>query len=158
MNDSAIAAEALSRPILLAANGTLRRVGGEIEFLGPSARVAAEALARDLGGSCEAEDPHAFRIRSTRFSEMMIETDLRHVQPRTVPGARPETGSPRGGMARHGGVTLCPAGTHYRTHAARSASGDEHGDRKPAGCGCIRPRGRAVGLFGAPLQHRSAAS
>lgn len=81
MNNSAIATEALRPPILLAANGTLRRVGVEIEFLGPSARVAAEALARDLGGTCEAEDPHAFRIISSRFGELMIETDLRHVHP-----------------------------------------------------------------------------
>jgi hypothetical protein len=85
MNDIATGAEALRTPALVAANGSLRRVGVEVEFLGLSPRVAAEAVAHDLHGTSEAEDPHAFRIRSGRFGDMMIETDLRHVHPRRHP-------------------------------------------------------------------------
>jgi hypothetical protein len=85
MNDIVTEAEAFSPPILVAADGRLRRVGVEIEFLGPSARTVAAALARDLGGTSAAEDPHAFRIRSPRFGDMMVETDLRHVHPERHP-------------------------------------------------------------------------
>jgi hypothetical protein len=81
MNDAAIDADALSPPTLIAADGSLRRVGVEIEFLGPSAQVAAEALARDLGGTCEAEDPHAFRVSGVGLGDLLVETDLRHVHP-----------------------------------------------------------------------------
>lgn len=81
MNDAAIDADTLSPPILLAADGSLRRVGVEIEFLGPSAQVAAEALAHDLSGSCQAEDPHAFKVSGTHLGDLLVETDLRHVHP-----------------------------------------------------------------------------
>jgi hypothetical protein len=81
MNDAAIDADALSPPTLIAADGSLRRVGVEIEFLGPSAQVAAEALAHDLGGSCKAEDPHAFRVSGVGLGDLLVETDLRHVHP-----------------------------------------------------------------------------
>lgn len=85
MNDDALAADALSPPTLIAADGTLRRVGVEIEFLGPSARAAAQALATDLGGTCTAEDPHAFRVSGTHLGDLLIETDLRHVHPNRHP-------------------------------------------------------------------------
>jgi hypothetical protein len=62
-----------------------RRVGIEIEFMGPSARVAAGVIARTLGGSIHAEDPHAFRISGTRLGDMRIETDLRYVHPQRHP-------------------------------------------------------------------------
>jgi len=62
-----------------------RRVGIEIEFTGLSARAAADFIARALGGSIDAEDPHAFRIRGTRLGDMRIETDLRHVHPQRHP-------------------------------------------------------------------------
>ena len=81
MNDAAIDADALSPPILIAADGSLRRVGVEIEFLGLSARAAARSLAIDLGGTCQAEDPHAFRVSGTHLGDLLIETDLRHVHP-----------------------------------------------------------------------------
>jgi hypothetical protein len=81
MNDAAINADALSPPTLLAADGSLRRVGVEIEFLGPSAQAAAEALAHDLGGTCKAEDPHAFRVSGVGLGDLLVETDLRHVHP-----------------------------------------------------------------------------
>jgi hypothetical protein len=81
MNNIAIEADPLSPVILIAANGSLRRVGVEIEFLGPHAWTAAHALANDLGGTCEAEDPHAFRVSGTPLGDLLIETDLRHVHP-----------------------------------------------------------------------------
>ncbi|QRM33939.1 amidoligase family protein [Microvirga sp. VF16] len=80
MNDIAVAPEALSSP-LIAADGSLRCVGVEIEFLGPSAQVAAEALAHDLDGVCERVDPHAFKVTGTHLGDLLIETDLRHVHP-----------------------------------------------------------------------------
>ncbi len=85
MNDIAIGAEALSPPILLTADGRLRQVGVEIEFLGPNAQAAAQALAADLGGTCEAEDPHAFKISGTSLGSLSVETDLRYVHPQRHP-------------------------------------------------------------------------
>ncbi len=85
MNDIPIVAEALSPSTLIAADGSLRRVGVEIEFLGPTARAAAQVLADDLGGTCEAEDPHAFKVTGTRLGDLLIETDLRHVHPNRHP-------------------------------------------------------------------------
>jgi Putative amidoligase enzyme len=70
----------------IAADGALRRVGVEIEFLGPSARVAAEVLSRRLGGCPEMEDPHAFKIRNTRLGDLSVESDLRYVHPQRHPG------------------------------------------------------------------------
>jgi hypothetical protein len=60
-------------------------VGVEIEFLGLSARAAAEALAHDLGGSTVSEDPHAFRICGTPLGDLLVETDLRHAHPQRHP-------------------------------------------------------------------------
>jgi hypothetical protein len=85
MNDTAIANATSSAPIPTGASGTLRRVGVEIEFMGPSARVAAASVARALGGSVVVEDPHAFRILGTRLGDMRIETDLRYVHPQRHP-------------------------------------------------------------------------
>lgn len=68
-------------PILRRADGNLRQVGIEIEFLGLSAKAAAEVLARGLGGSIAMEDPHAFRILGTGLGDIAVETDLRHVHP-----------------------------------------------------------------------------
>jgi hypothetical protein len=85
MHDGSVPHEAHTPPVLITANGALRRVGVEIEFLGPSARVAAHALARQLGGTVEAEDPHAFRVGGTHLGSMSVETDLRYVHPRRHP-------------------------------------------------------------------------
>jgi hypothetical protein len=86
MNDTAIATATSSAPVPTVASGTLRRVGVEIEFMGPSARVAAASVARALGGLVDVEDPHAFRILGTRLGDMRIETDLRYVHPQRHPG------------------------------------------------------------------------
>src|SRR5689334_5752146 len=62
-----------------------RRTGVEVEFLGPSARAAAAAIAAGLGGTLEKEDPHAFRVSGSRLGELRVETDLRAVHPRRHP-------------------------------------------------------------------------
>lgn len=85
MNDLAIATETSSAAIRTVPGGVIRRVGVEIEFMGPSAHVAAGVIARALGGSIDAEDPHAFRISGTRLGDMRIETDLRYVHPQRHP-------------------------------------------------------------------------
>jgi hypothetical protein len=85
MDNIDVQAEALSPPILTTSGGTLRQVGVEVEFLGPSARDAAVALACDLGGVIETEDPHAFAVRGTRLGDMSVEIDLRHVHPKRHP-------------------------------------------------------------------------
>jgi hypothetical protein len=85
MDDLAIAPQTLSALSRTGASGVVRRVGIEVEFMGPSARVAAGFIARALGGSVEVEDPHAFSILGTRLGDMRIETDLRHVHPHRHP-------------------------------------------------------------------------
>src|SRR5690349_19481340 len=85
MNDSAAATEIWSAPVQTVAGDLVRRVGIEIEFMGPSARVAAASMARAFGGSIDVEDPHAFRIHGTRLGDMRIETDLRYVHPQRHP-------------------------------------------------------------------------
>jgi hypothetical protein len=70
---------------MIAADGSVRRVGVEVEFLGPSAAVVAAALARDLGGVVEPEDPHAIKVRGTRLGNLSVELDLRHIHPARHP-------------------------------------------------------------------------
>ncbi|MGE0225105.1 MAG: amidoligase family protein [Acetobacteraceae bacterium] len=64
-----------------------RCVGVELEFLGLSAADAARALARGLGGSVTAEDPHAWRVQGGRLGDMSVETDLRLVHPQRQHGS-----------------------------------------------------------------------
>lgn len=68
-------------PRPLRADGTPRRVGVEIEFMGPPARVAATALAAGLGGRVAEEDPHAFRVEGTSLGDIRVELDLRAAHP-----------------------------------------------------------------------------
>ena len=63
------------------AQGTMRRVGVEIEFARLSARQAAKALARELGGTVIKEDHHAFGVQGTCLGDITVELDLRHVHP-----------------------------------------------------------------------------
>ena len=82
-------APALESPSLTqAAQSDTRKVGVEIEFVGISARRAAEALAAELGGSVVEEDPHAFLVRSTRLGDMAVEVDLRHTHPQRSTATR----------------------------------------------------------------------
>ncbi len=85
MHDAAAASAAMNPPALVAANGSVRQVGVEIEFMGLSACQSARALACGLGGVIEAEDPHAFKVRGTRLGDMQVETDLRYIHPRRHP-------------------------------------------------------------------------
>src|SRR5829696_143418 len=71
----------LAADVLMTADGSVRRVGVEVEFLGPSVSTAADALARDLGGVAEPEDPHAIKVRGTRLGDLSVELDLRHIHP-----------------------------------------------------------------------------
>jgi len=82
--------------LLHARNGKLRQVGVEIEFLGPSARTSAEALARDLGGDLVAEDPHAYKVRGSRVGDLGVDLDLRYVHPQRHPGLGFGMGNGRG--------------------------------------------------------------
>jgi hypothetical protein len=84
-------------PLLLpwTAPGAARRVGVEVEFMGLSARRAAQALQAGLGGRVIEEDPHAFHLRASRIGDLAVELDIRYVHPqahgRTLPihlGAR----------------------------------------------------------------------
>jgi hypothetical protein len=57
----------------------------ELEFLGPSARAVATALARDLDWRLACEDPHAFKVIGTRLGDIGVEVDLRRVHPARHP-------------------------------------------------------------------------
>ena len=59
-----------------------RRVGVEVEFMGISARFAAQALDAELGGTVAEEDPHAFRVRDTLLGDLAVELDIRYAHPR----------------------------------------------------------------------------
>ncbi len=85
MHDMVAAPEVTGSFPLLRAEGKPRRVGVEVEFMGLSARSAARALAHDLGGFIEVEDPHAFRVLGTRLGDLRVETDLRYTHPQRHP-------------------------------------------------------------------------
>ena len=61
---------------------TPRRVGVEIEFVGLTARAAAEALAAGLAGTLIEQDEHAFDVRGTRVGDLAVELDIRYAHPR----------------------------------------------------------------------------
>jgi hypothetical protein len=68
-------------PVLVNVEGSPRRVGVEIEFMGPTAAAVAEALARGFGASIETEDLHAFQVRNTPLGDLSVELDLRYAHP-----------------------------------------------------------------------------
>jgi hypothetical protein len=68
-------------PLPRTASGAPRRVGVEIEFMGISARAAAEALRLGLGGTMVELDPHAFLVQGTRLGDLEVELDIRYVHP-----------------------------------------------------------------------------
>lgn len=90
-------------PRPLRADGTPRRVGVEIEFMGPSARVAAAALSAGLGGRLAEEDPHAFRLEGTALGDIRVELDLRAAHPQR---RAPAQGSAPGLPVRAAGRSL----------------------------------------------------
>lgn len=60
---------------------TPRLIGVELEFMGPSARHAAQALAAGIGGEVVAEDAHAFAVRGSELGDLAVELDLRYAHP-----------------------------------------------------------------------------
>ena len=76
-------------PVTTTKDGRIRRVGVEIEFLGPGARTAAQGLREGLGGSVEIEDAHAARLKGSRLGDVQVELDMRHAHPQRHPGLRP---------------------------------------------------------------------
>ncbi|KAA2238050.1 amidoligase family protein [Salinarimonas soli] len=96
----------LTPPLPFTQDGAPRRVGVEMEFLGPSARQAAEALARDIGGTADEEDAHAYKVRASRFGDISIDLDLRYVHPQRHPGLGY-------GLGRGRGVRLTPGGAAW---------------------------------------------
>ncbi|MGF9758727.1 amidoligase family protein [Microvirga sp. 0TCS3.31] len=85
MDNPATPSHPFAAAAMITADGSVRRVGVEVEFLGPSVRAAAGALARDLGGFVEPEDPHAIKVRGTRIGDLSVELDLRHIHPARHP-------------------------------------------------------------------------
>ena len=99
MDKPATPSRPFSAAAMIAADGSLRRVGIEVEFLGPSAHAAATALARDLGGVAEPEDPHAIKVIGTRLGNLSVELDLRHSHPARHPSLNV-------GLGRRGAAVL----------------------------------------------------
>jgi hypothetical protein len=62
-------------------SGAGRRVGIEIEFMGPSARCSAQALVAGVGGELVQEDAHAFAVRGSSLGDLAVELDLRYTHP-----------------------------------------------------------------------------
>lgn len=76
-----IAASASFQPLPSLAPETPRLIGVELEFMGPSARHAARALAASIGGDVVAEDAHAFAVRGSALGDLAVELDLRYAHP-----------------------------------------------------------------------------
>ncbi|WP_244936519.1 amidoligase family protein [Methylobacterium currus] len=104
-------------PRPLRADGTPRRVGVEIEFMGPSAKVAAAALAAGLGGRLAEEDPHAFRLEGTALGDVRVELDLRAAHPQRRAPAQGSGQGPGQGSGQGAGPGL-PVRAAGRTLAA----------------------------------------
>lgn len=68
-------------PCPTTADGSVRRVGVEIEFGDLEARQAATCVAAVFGGHVEEADPHAFRVVDTRFGTFTVELDSHYVHP-----------------------------------------------------------------------------
>lgn len=82
-------------PVLRGADGALRRVGVEAEFMRLGAARAARILAAAFGGHVVEEDAHAFRVPGTVLGELAVELDLRHVHPQRHAGMLPVRLGPR---------------------------------------------------------------
>lgn len=69
-------------PRIRTADGTLRRVGVEIEFSGLELEAAVH-LVRDLyGGHIEQQDKHRFAVSETAFGRIEVELDASYAHPR----------------------------------------------------------------------------
>ena len=81
MGSRAAHRSALFQPLPDPALAPPRLVGVEVEFMGPTARRAAQALAAGVGGDVVAEDAHAFAVRGSDLGDLAVELDLRYAHP-----------------------------------------------------------------------------
>ena len=86
-------------PVLHDARGQARRVGIELEFMGPPVRTAAEALQARLGGTLRREDAHAYTLAGSAVGDLAIELDMRHLHPQRHGGRLPINPGPRAAAA-----------------------------------------------------------
>lgn len=68
-------------PILLNEAGDMRTVGVEVEFAGPTAETAVQALRDAFGGKILEEDPHAYLLKGSSIGDIAIELDSRILHP-----------------------------------------------------------------------------
>jgi hypothetical protein len=68
-------------PLPVNGEGKLRRVGVEIEFVGPSALHVATTIAGEFGGRVEEADPHAYAVRDSAIGDLSVELDSRILHP-----------------------------------------------------------------------------
>ncbi len=68
-------------PMLRNEQGRVRRVGVEVEFVGPSAEQTVRALQQALGGEILQEDPHAFALKGSAMGDFTVELDSRILHP-----------------------------------------------------------------------------
>ena len=68
-------------------DGSLRRVGVELEFGGPGIVEAAAALARALGGEVRCDDGYRCTIPGSLLGELVVELDMRLAHPAEGDGA-----------------------------------------------------------------------
>ena len=59
-----------------AADGTFRKIGVEIEFIGLDAIAAAEVARRVLGGVLVSESPHRHKLHESSVGDIVIELDI----------------------------------------------------------------------------------
>ncbi|WP_136253388.1 amidoligase family protein [Onishia niordana] len=70
-----------SPPVTTNWEGSLRRVGVEIEFACVSPAAAANLVAEQFGGQVISLNPHRWRVESTRWGAFTIELDAKIVHP-----------------------------------------------------------------------------
>ncbi len=73
-------------PILLNAEGRMRTVGIEMEYVGPSAEETVRALTGELGGLIVEEDPHFYRLKGSAIGDISVELDSRILHPQKKAG------------------------------------------------------------------------
>ena len=67
-------------------DGSIRRVGVELEFAVVSARDGAELVYRLFGGTIERQDAHRFKVVDTSLGDFVCELDSQYVHGKGLPG------------------------------------------------------------------------
>ncbi|QFU17859.1 amidoligase family protein [Microvirga thermotolerans] len=80
--------EFLLPPTLRNAAGQVRTVGVEVEFAGPTAEAAVQAVRQAFGGRIVEEDPHAYRLTGSQVGDLSIELDSRMLHPAKRSGGK----------------------------------------------------------------------